>query len=355
MTTAGLPAPDGCLLAVETSCDETSMAVMAPDGRLLAHEIASQIDLHRPFGGVVPEVASRCHVEALPPMLHDMLDQAGIGWKALGGVAFTRGPGLATSLLTGMTAARALALRLGVPVAGVNHLHGHAVSLRLRGDRPMTDHPLPALILLVSGGHTILLREEEPARFAVLGQTLDDAAGEALDKGAKLLGLGYPGGPEIERAGEGGRPDAVAFPRGLSKADASGDRRFAFSFSGLKTALMVHLRRHPGAAETALADLAASYQEAVADALMLRVDDALDAFPARTLGCVGGVARNRRLRDKLAGAARSRNLDLRLAEPAFCTDNAAMIAASARLAARWEDPAGPDLDILPNWPLDALV
>lgn len=347
----GLPASaPRILLAIETSCDETAIAVMDEKGHVPVHRIFSQIDQHRPFGGVVPEVASRCHVEALPPMLDEVIAAAGLDWSAIEGVAFTRGPGLATSLLTGMASARALAYRLQCPITGVNHLHGHAVSIRLTRNGGMKDIALPALILLVSGGHTMLLLEETPARYRLLGQTLDDAAGEALDKGAKLMGLGYPGGPEIEAHARTGDPAAFAFPRGLAR-NQEASHRYCFSFSGLKTSLMVLLKREPSLKESRLADLAASYQEAVVDALMLRVVDALDHLPIQTLACAGGVARNARLREKLSAAADHSGVALALTEPEFCADNAAMIAASARLLNTWADPVAADLDVLPGWGL----
>lgn len=340
------------ILAIETSCDETSMAVMDEAGRVTAHRIYSQIADHQPYGGVVPEVASRCHVEALPPMLDEVLAGLGEPLPRIRGVAFTRGPGLATSLLTGMASARALAVRLGCPLAGVNHLHGHAVSVRMTEGGEVGALALPALILLVSGGHTLLLLEEEPTTYQVLGQTLDDAAGEALDKGAKLLGLGYPGGPEIEREAGRGDPAFVPFPRGMSRPDPNPARALCFSFSGLKTSLRTHLGRHPDQLTSHLPDLAASYQEAVVASLLLRVRDALDRYPGvRTLGCAGGVARNRRLRALLAEEARRRSLVLALTPPAYCADNAAMIAASAHLAGDWVDPVSGNVDVLPGWGL----
>ena len=340
------------MLGIETSCDETAVAVVSDGGVVRANHVYSQIERHRPHGGVVPEIAARAHVEALPGLLTGALAEAGLAWADVDALAVTCGPGLASSLIVGVTAAQALALRLHRPLWSVNHLEGHLHSIVLGAGEPA---PLPALVLLVSGGHTCLVRVAAPGRYEVLGQTLDDAAGEALDKGAKLLGLGYPGGPAIERAAAGGNPRAIAFPRGAGGAAAAARQAGGdlwFSFSGLKTALLYHVRAHPeAAAGEALRDTAASYQEAVVDALIARVERALDGTEAVTLGAAGGVACNRRLREKLGALAAVRGLRLAVAEPRYCTDNAAMIAAAALAGfARRADPPG-DLDAHPVLPL----
>lgn len=345
------------VLGIETSCDETAVALADESGRILTNAIYSQIARHSPFGGVVPEVAARAHVEVLPDLVSRALSDAGMGWGQIDAVAATRGPGLATSLTIGLLAAKALAVRLGVPLLGVNHLEAHLFSIGLGQSQASRREIAPALVLLVSGGHTALVRFEGAGRHQLLGRTVDDAAGEALDKGAKLLGLGYPGGPALEAAAQGGDPSAVPFPRG----DIRNERRdvqvaapeLCFSFSGLKTALLYLLKSHPVQAGTpAFANLAASYQEAVVDTLARQVDRALDAGSYRSIGCAGGVARNRALRDRLAALARARGIHLHVAAPEYCTDNAAMIAAlGAALLAEGTPPTSLDADIDPNWPL----
>lgn len=344
------------VLGIETSCDETAAAVVRDGREVLSNVIYSQIARHQAFGGVVPEIASRAHVEVLPRIIDEAMAGAGAAWGDLDAVAATRGPGLSTSLLVGFTAAKALALRLGKPLLGINHLEAHLYSVFLSSAlQPPTSvfrPPSSVLILLASGGHTSLAVFHAPGQIGILGQTFDDAAGEALDKGAKLLGLGYPGGPAIETAARGGNPGAVPFPRGLRSRGDDPETRYAFSFSGLKTALLYHLKANPLDGNSArLADLAASYQEAVVDALVARVERACDEFQIRGLGCAGGVARNRRLREKLERIAAQRNLPLLLAEPDFCTDNAAMVAA---LAAADDNIARHDatgLDVDPTWPI----
>ena len=340
-------------LALETSCDETAAAVVAPDGRVLSNIIYSQIDLHRAYGGVVPELASRAHVQKLPGVVDAALSEAGVDWSDITALAVTRGPGLATALLTGVAYARGLAQRLGVPLFGVNHLVGHLHSIALAQGEPADALEYPHLVLLVSGGHTCLVRRDDVVSWTVLGQTVDDAAGEALDKGARLLGLGYPGGPEIEKSARGGRPDAIRFPRGHAQTGADG-WVFPFTYSGLKTSLLYHLRNHPeDATPSRLPDTAASFQEAVVDTLVTRMEQALRVSSVRMIGCGGGVARNQRLREKLGHVAARHGLPLRFAEPAFCADNAAMIAAAAMSCYAPLSPAGTPVDVDPNLSLSA--
>lgn len=345
------------VLGIETSCDETAVALARDDGSILANSIYSQVSRHHPFGGVVPEVAARAHVEVLPELIRHAMDHAGLSWGQLDAVAATRGPGLATSLTIGLQAAKALCVRLGLPLLGVNHLQAHLYSILIGPGRPPVATLLPALVLLVSGGHTALVRFNGAGSHVLIGCTVDDAAGEALDKGAKLLGLGYPGGPQLERAARFGNPRAILFPRG----DIRNERRdvnvaqpdLCYSFSGLKTALLYRLKANPVTAGTpAFADLAASYQEAVVDTLVRQVDRALDLEPVRALGCAGGVARNQRLREALQTIAHARGLPLWVAEPDYCTDNAAMIAALGAALLAAGAPATPlDADIDPNWGL----
>jgi N6-L-threonylcarbamoyladenine synthase len=344
-------------LGIETSCDETAAAVAREDGAVLANAVRSQIARHGAYGGVVPEIAARAHVETLPDVVRRALREAGLCWSDIDAVAATRGPGLATSLAVGFQAAKALALRLGKPLLGIHHLEAHVYSILLGPDRPPPDGMLPALVLLVSGGHTALVLFAGAGRMRLLARTVDDAAGEALDKGAKLLGLPYPGGPEIERLAENGNPHAVPFPRGDIR-NARRDVRVShpdlcFSFSGLKTALLYYVREHPLAADDVrLPDIAASYQQAVVDTLAIQVRRALDAVDVRSLGCAGGVARNGALRRALSAVARDCGIPFHAAEPDLCTDNAAMVAAlGAALLARGTSPTSLGADILPTWPL----
>ncbi len=336
------------LLGIETSCDETAAAVVDAGGRVLSNIIYSQIAEHQRYGGVVPELASRCHVQALPGVVDTAMHQAGVDWREIKGIAVTRGPGLATSLLTGVVYARGLACRLEVPLYGVNHLVGHLHSIWLREDR-MADEPVfPHLVLLVSGGHTCLLRRDSLLSWTVLGQTLDDAAGEALDKGARLLGLGYPGGPEIQRLGAKGDIAAIDFPRG-NPPSGSGGWTYPFSFSGLKTALLYHLKKNPCDKEPGrIADTAASYQEAVVDTLIKRVRQACEGERFLAIGCAGGVARNQRLREKLAQLGEQLGIPVRFADPSWCADNAAMIAAVAQSCYVPKFKDGHDTDVNPN-------
>ena len=301
------------ILALETSCDETAAALVTADGRILANVVASQAELHARFGGVVPEVASRRHLELVTPVIREALGEAGATLDDVRLVAVTRGPGLIGALLVGVSAAKALAWARRLPLAAVNHLHGHVASLYLE---PSPADP-PFVCLLASGGHTMLLHVRERGDFEVLGTTLDDAAGEAFDKGARLLGLGYPGGAEIDRLAREGNPEAFEFP--VARRVAGLD----FSFSGLKTALLYAVR-DLGEAETARrrADLAASYQRAIVLALVERAHAAARVVGVERIAVVGGVAANSELRAALPGAA--------LAPLPLCTDNAAMIASAAR-------------------------
>jgi N6-L-threonylcarbamoyladenine synthase len=328
------------VLGIETSCDETAAAVVTGDGRILANVVASQAELHARFGGVVPEIASRRHLELVLPVVREALGQAGATLADLGRVAVTRGPGLIGALLVGLSAAKALAWARRLPLVPVDHLHGHVASLFLepaaerpvrasgpgegvRGTRevPPTESPAlpfdpPFLCLLASGGHTLLLDVPDRSSYRVLGTTLDDAAGEAFDKGARLLGLGYPGGAAIDRLARGGDATAYDFP----VARVPG---LDFSFSGLKTALLYAVRDlEPEELERRRADLAASYQHAIVRALVGRTRQAAEETRAGRIAVVGGVAANSELRAALPDAA--------LAPLPLCTDNAAMIASAGR-------------------------
>jgi N6-L-threonylcarbamoyladenine synthase len=297
------------ILALETSCDETAAALVGDDGEIHANVVSSQADLHARYGGVVPEVASRRHLELIVPVIREALGERSLDHVTR--VAVTRGPGLIGALLVGLQAAKALALARRLPLVPVDHLHGHVASLFLQ---PNAIEP-PFLCLLASGGHTLLLDVRGHAEYEVVGTTLDDAAGEAFDKGARLLGLGYPGGAEIDRLALEGDADAFAFP----VARVPG---LDFSFSGLKTALLYKVRELGPEAEARRADLAASYQRAIVRALVERTQEAAAATGASRIAVVGGVAANSELRAALPGAA--------LAPLQLCTDNAAMIGSAAR-------------------------
>ena len=344
------------VLGIESSCDETAAAVVRDGRAVLSSAINSQIASHRPYGGVVPEIASREHVGHFPVVVAEAVERAGISWAALDAIAVTHGPGLVSSLLIGLSGARALGQALGKPVWGVNHLEAHVAGMFLDSAAPSPAEACPALVLMVSGGHSCLVEMRGVGDYRLLGQTLDDAAGECLDKGANLLGLGYPGGPVIERAAQGGHAAFVRFPRGMEharnrKTDNGLDIEMCFSFSGLKTALLYHLKNHPEDRETHLADLAASYQEAVMDSLALRAERALQATGARTLACVGGVAKNASLRGKLEALSRRHQARLLLTPMAYCTDNAAMVAAAAGLRALAGLGNPPAIEADPSLPL----
>ncbi len=318
------------ILAIETSCDDTCAAVVA-EGVILSNVISSQAAVHERFGGVVPEVASRHHLRLINAIVDQALDGAGVGLGDVEALAVTRKPGLIGALLVGVSTAKALAAATRKPLVGVDHLQGHVAANFLEPD-PLDP---PFLCLIASGGHTLLAGVRSHAGYETLGQTLDDAAGEALDKAARLLGLGYPGGPAIERLAAQGGPDAFDLPRGM-RSDAPLD----FSFSGVKTALLYKTRDlGPEESERRKADLAASYQAAIVAQLASRVERALDEgdWPAVALG--GGVAANGPLRDRVAGVCEERGLKLKLVAPELCTDNAAMIASGARFVEATPYPA----------------
>ena len=307
------------ILGIETSCDETAAAVVSRDGAVLSNVVASQAALHAPYGGVVPEVASRRHLELIVPAVERALADAGVGLDDLEAVAVTEGPGLIGALLVGLSAAKALAFARRLPLVPVDHLQGHVAALYLEPD-PVEP---PFLALLASGGHTLLAEVPERGSMTVIGRSLDDAAGEAFDKGARLLGLGYPGGAALERLAAEGDPAAHRFPAAMV-----GKPGHDFSFSGLKTALARAVRDEAAAP----GDLAASYQAAIVRALVGRAAEAVEATGAGTLAVVGGVARNSVLRDAAARRCDELGVGLALAPPELCSDNAAMIASAARYA-----------------------
>jgi len=322
----------GLILGIETSCDETAAAVVSARGEIRSSVVSSQIDLHAAYGGVVPEIAGRAHLEMLPAVLAAALEGAGLVPRrpGLDAVAATSGPGLVGALLIGLSEAKALALAWDVPFVAVNHLEGHLFATLLEhahGDRAGLDWPL--VVALVSGGHSLIVSMEGPGRYRLLGQTVDDAAGEAFDKVSRFLGLGYPGGPAIEKAALAGDPTAFRFPRAML-ADG-----LDLSFSGLKTAVVRAVQSHPEATNE---DVAASFQQAVIDVLVTKAVRGVEAVGAGGLCLAGGVAANGPLRAALQSAGDELGIPVYLPSRAMCTDNAAMIAA----AARWQlDNLGP--------------
>jgi len=314
------------VLGIESSCDETSAAVLADGRRILSNVVASQDDVHAPFGGVVPELASRRHLEIVMPVVERGLADAGVRAEDLDGIAVTQGPGLVGSLLVGCAVAKSMAYVYRKPLVGVNHLEGHIYAAFLTDDPP--EHPFLALV--VSGGHTALYHARAPLQYALVGQTRDDAAGEAFDKVAKLLGLGFPGGPLIQRTAEHGDPRAIAFPP-ARMSDGTCD----FSFSGIKTAVSLYVKRHGPLSSQAVADVAASFQAAAVRMLVRRTIRAALHVGAKRLVLTGGVAANGPLRTALTAEAAEHGLRLHIPPRQLCTDNAAMIAAAgtARLLA----------------------
>ncbi len=330
------------VLAIETSCDETAAAVVEDGRHVLSSVVSSQTDIHSAFGGVVPEIASRAHLELLGPVVSEAMARAGTGPQDLAAVAATVGPGLVGSLIVGVSAAKAYAWSWGLPFVGVNHMEGHLHAAFLE-DPALS---LPTAVLLVSGGHTMLICMEGSAgqvEYRLLGQTIDDAAGEAFDKVARFLGLGYPGGPAIERAAREGDPRAIAFPRGLATGG------YDFSFSGLKTSVVRYMKAAPGAE---LADVAASFQEAVVDVLATKTRKAASEVQAKAICIGGGVAANTSLRERVKQMCAEDGRTAFIPSRAMCTDNAAMIGATAWYRLRQDGPTPLDVAVDPNLALD---
>ena len=357
------------ILGVETSCDETSAAVVRDGARILSNIVSSQIDIHRPYGGVVPELAARNHLQLIDTVIRDALAAAQVTFADIDAVAATYGPGLASSLLIGLNTAKGIALTLEKPFIGVNHVEAHLYSPWLLSDSDAGVSPanvLPMVSLVVSGGHTILALVTGVGQHRILGQTIDDAAGEAFDKVAKLLGLGYPGGPEIDKLAKRGNRGAIAFPR--SMLDNPG---YDFSFSGLKTSVLYYVKKHPLAAGRArppgaprtgeppvptnrttltarIEDVCASFQEAVVDVLVGKAVRAAVAYRARAVSASGGVSINSRFREKLGAACAGHGLRALLVPQELCTDNAAMIAALAYYKLRDGRTSNLSLEVAPS-------
>ncbi len=305
------------VLGIESSCDETGLALYDTEAGLLAHALHSQIAMHREYGGVVPELASRDHIRRVLPLLQQVLDDAGRTRADIDAIAYTQGPGLAGALLVGASVANALGFALGVPMIGVHHLEGHLLSPLLTSAPP----PFPFVALLVSGGHTQLMEVKGIGDYKLLGETLDDAAGEAFDKTAKLLGLGYPGGPEVSRLAEFGNPDAFELPRPMLHSG-----NLDFSFAGLKTAVLTQTRKLSNACEQDRANLARAFVDAIVDVLAAKSFAALKQTGDKRLVVAGGVGANRQLRERLNEMGKRRKVEVFYPDLAFCTDNGAMIA-----------------------------
>lgn len=332
------------VLGIETSCDETGVALYDEERGLLANVLYSQVKLHADYGGVVPELASRDHVRKIIPLLRELFRQAGVSGKDIEGIAYTAGPGLIGALLVGAGLARSLAWTWGIPVLGVHHMEGHLLAPMLESDPP----PFPFIALLVSGGHTLLVRVEGLGRYQILGETMDDAVGEAFDKTAKLLGLPYPGGPALAHLAEQGDPHRFKFPRPMT--DRPG---LDFSFSGLKTfAVNTWHKLEPTPQNRA--DVARAFEDAIIETLVIKCRRVLREIPIRTLVVAGGVGANRRLREYLAKMAGQEGGRVYYPRPEFCTDNGAMIsyAGCRRLAAGQRMDS--EIYATPRWPLDSL-
>ncbi len=344
------------VLGIESSCDDTAAAVVEDGRRVLSSIVSSQDEIHARFGGVVPEIASRRHIECIVPVVDEALTQAGVSIKDIGGISVTQGPGLVGSILVGLSFAKSVSYTTGIPFVGINHITAHPYAAFLDDGKGEGGAPpeLPLISLIVSGGHTTLVLMEGHGRFRVIGQTLDDAAGEAFDKVAKLLGLGYPGGAAIDALAKDGDPAGVAFKRPyLSK------KSLDFSFSGIKTAVLTHLRgpgggpagqaEVPELSRAEAATIAASFQEAVVDVLVRKTLRAVEATGVTTVVVAGGVACNSRLRVRMRDVARSEGLSLFIPPPKYCSDNGAMVAASGYHKLSAGEAGELDMNALPTW------
>ncbi|MCI0654342.1 MAG: tRNA (adenosine(37)-N6)-threonylcarbamoyltransferase complex transferase subunit TsaD [Methylococcaceae bacterium] len=330
------------VLGIETSCDETGVAIYGGERGLLANSLYSQVKLHSDYGGVVPELASRDHIRKLSPLIRQCLAEAGFGGPQIDGIAYTAGPGLVGPLMIGATLARSLALAWNIPALGVHHMEGHLLAPLLDQDPP----EFPFVALLISGGHTLLVQAERIGRYKIIGETLDDAAGEAFDKTASLLGLGYPGGPALSKLAEQGDPDRYHFPRPMT--DRPG---LDFSFSGLKTFARNLLNSTHGSAE---ADIARAFQDAVADTLAIKCRRALQQSGYNRMVVAGGVSANTGIRSTLHAMAEKEGIRVYFPKLEFCTDNGAMIAYAGyrRLLAGHRE--GLEIQVHPRWPLDRI-
>lgn len=338
------------VIGIETSCDETGVAIYDSDAGIVANLLHSQVELHREYGGVVPEIASRDHIRKTLPMVREAMRQAELSPPDINAIAYTRGPGLVGALLVGASVAKSLATAWGIPSLGIHHMEGHLLVARLTDEPP--DYPFVAL--LVSGGHTQLMACYEPQRYELLGESRDDAAGEAFDKVAKMLGLPYPGGPAIARAALDGDRERFVFPRPMTNVPG-----LDFSFSGLKTFALNTIRETGGALDNALdkkntADIAAAFQEAVVDTIRIKCERALAATGLRTLVIAGGVSANVELRERLDALAGKMKCQVFYPEPHLCTDNGAMIAYAGYVRLKSGETESQGIDVRPRWPMADL-
>ena len=310
------------ILAIETSCDETAAAVVKDGSEILSNIISSQVEFHKKYGGIVPEIASRKHIEVINPIIQEALDTAKVSFKDLDAVAVTHGPGLIGSLIVGLSAAKSIAYALNIPLIGVNHLEAHIYANFLA---PGTQHPFPFICLVVSGGHTMLVLVEGHGKYKVIGRTRDDASGEAFDKVARFLGIGYPGGPIIDKMAKEGNPKAVNFTRPMINDG------FDFSFSGIKTAVVTHAKRQtiPPTQPQPINDLVASFQQAVVDVLVTKTIRAAKKYKCKNIALAGGVSANSQLRKDMEERGRGEGIGLMIPPLVLCTDNAAMVGARA--------------------------
>ncbi|ACJ20298.1 tRNA (adenosine(37)-N6)-threonylcarbamoyltransferase complex transferase subunit TsaD [Coxiella burnetii] len=333
-----------CVLGVETSCDETAVALYDGERGLLAHRVYSQIAIHAEYGGVVPELASRDHIRKILPLIKAALDDAALSKENIDGIAYTKGPGLIGALMVGASVAKSLAYAWRVPVVGVHHMEAHLMAVQLEESRPA----YPFIALLVSGGHTMLVHVEQPGRYKILGESVDDAAGEAFDKTAKLLGLPYPGGPALARLAEQGEPKRFIFPRPMVNQP-----HLNFSFSGLKTHAVNCFKQYGGEEQTR-ADIACAFENAVVDTLIIKCLRALEKTGINTLVLVGGVAANKKLRERLGQVAVKRAAQIYYPRQEFCTDNGAMVAYTGWLRLNAGEKEDKTIRVKPRWSMAEL-
>jgi N6-L-threonylcarbamoyladenine synthase len=332
------------ILGIETSCDETGIAIYDSNKGLLGHTLHSQIDLHAEYGGVVPELASRDHIRYIIPLINQLLNKTSIKKKAINAIAYTAGPGLSGALLVGSTVGESLSFALGIPSIPVHHLEGHLLAPMLEDTKPV----FPFLALLVSGGHTQIIHVKHIGQYEIVGDTLDDAAGEAFDKTAQLLGLGYPGGAALSKLAESGKPK-YNLPKPMLHS-----KDFDFSFSGLKTAVLTLVKKQPELTDTIKANIAASFQESITEVLIYKTLKAMDSLNLNQIVVSGGVGANKQLREKLTNSSQKNNFQLFFPSLEFCTDNGAMIALAGYLRYSLSEKKDYRFTVMPRWRLTEI-